>query len=338
MKAKKFLSLLLCLCLIFSFACLASAKGTALEDYYYQNGEYPVVSEEFESGETSFGHYKVFYPSELDTSGKTYPVVIYSNGTGSNYKEAFQKKLLEYIASWGYIVVANDDPASGMGYSASKSLDFILKQSKTPSSTFYRAVNKKQIAAAGHSQGATASLNVASIGMYDNSSMFKTVFAASAPQSSIAASILQNTPYDASKIKASAFLISGTGSIDSGNCPLKEGLEANALKIQNDNVVIARRKNADHGQMLYIGKAYMMAWFEYALKGDKQAAEVFEGPDAELFGNPNWQDAKLKSDIANGNTPSETPGKTFIEKIKDYIAGIFDQLKAFIRELMNILK
>lgn len=337
MKAKKLLSLFLSLCLIFSFACIASAKGTALEDYYYQNGSYSVISEEFKSGEKTFSHYKIFFPSELDTSGKTYPVVIYSNGTGANYKETFEKKLLEFIASWGYIVVANDDASSGMGYSASKGLDFLLALNKDPSSTFYKSVNKKQIAAAGHSQGGTASLNVASIGMYDNSSMFKTVFAASAPQSSIAASFLQNTPYDASKIKASAFLISGTGSIDSGNCPLEAGLKANALSIQNENVVIARRKNADHGQMLYIGKAYMMAWFEYALKGDKQAAEIFEGDDAELFSNPNWQDAQKKSSIISGDS-DEKPSKTLIEMIKDYINGIFDRLRSFLRELSNILK
>ncbi|HDS1748529.1 MULTISPECIES: hypothetical protein [Pseudomonas] len=39
--------------------------------------------------------------------------------------------------------------------------------------------------------------------------------------------------------------------------------------------VMARRKQADHGEMLYKGDGYMTAWFRYLLTQDSEAARAF---------------------------------------------------------------
>lgn len=56
--------------------------------------------------------------------------------------------------------------------------------------------------------------------------------------------------------------------------------------------VIARRTDADHGDMLYTADGYMTAWFMYWLKGDEAAGKAFFGENAELLSNPNWQDVR----------------------------------------------
>ena len=57
--------------------------------------------------------------------------------------------------------------------------------------------------------------------------------------------------------------------------------------------VIARRVNADHGDMLRSADGYMTAWFMYWLKGDTAAGNAFFGMNAEILTNSNWQDIKV---------------------------------------------
>jgi hypothetical protein len=59
--------------------------------------------------------------------------------------------------------------------------------------------------------------------------------------------------------------------------------------------VMARRKQADHGQMLYNGNGYMTAWFRYLLTQDSEAARAFVGSTPEISRNPDWQDVNIKN-------------------------------------------
>ncbi|MEK5056858.1 hypothetical protein ACFSVM_09740 [Paenibacillus shunpengii] len=53
---------------------------------------------------------------------------------------------------------------------------------------------------------------------------------------------------------------------------------------------MARRKDADHGQMLYYADGYVTASFMYHLKGDEEAANAFFGENAEIIHNEKWQE------------------------------------------------
>ncbi|WP_294188357.1 hypothetical protein [uncultured Clostridium sp.] len=73
------------------------------------------------------------------------------NGTGvpaSKYKAIF-----EHLASWGFIVVGNEDGESWNGNSTSQTLDYILSLNDDVNSIFNKKINVDAIGVAGHSQG-----------------------------------------------------------------------------------------------------------------------------------------------------------------------------------------
>ncbi|MDO4434764.1 MAG: hypothetical protein Q4B82_09345 [Alysiella sp.] len=48
------------------------------------------------------------------------PVVVFANGTGMQYYK--YKAVFEHLASWGFVVIGNDDKESWSGLSSSQSL------------------------------------------------------------------------------------------------------------------------------------------------------------------------------------------------------------------------
>ena len=88
---------------------------------------------------------------------KRLPVVIFANGTGvtaSKYPTLFQ-----HLASWGFIVIGNEDPGSGNGSSSDKSVAFLLKQNEDKTSPIYHKADINDIGISGHSQGGAGVFN-----------------------------------------------------------------------------------------------------------------------------------------------------------------------------------
>lgn len=97
---------------------------------------------------------------------------------------------------------------------------------------------------------------------------------------------------DPTKIAAPTLILGSTGQGDAVIAPL-ESMQALYDKIpEGGPKVLARRDNADHGELLYYGDGYVTAWFMYYLQGDQEAGGAFFGEAPELFSNPNWQDAQ----------------------------------------------
>ena len=277
-----------------------------IETYYTMKGSHSFKTAAYSVSGKDYTEHKFWYPADLETSNEKYPVIVFCNGTGSTYAEGDTRgniALFEHIASWGYILVANNDGSSGNGDSASESLDKLLSENSNSSSVFYGKVDVDKIVVAGHSQGGTGAKNLASEGKYSNSHLIKAVYAASAPSEALAESWLQNTPYDAALVKVPTFLTSSTGQADhstsstDGICRLDGSLRENVDDIVANHVtvVMARRNGdgVDHGQMLYMGKGYMLAWFDYILNGSEFAAQAFFGDDPEILRNTNWQDEEI---------------------------------------------
>ena len=63
-----------------------------------------------------------------------------------------------------------------------------------------------------------------------------------------------------------------------------DSITADVLKVR------ARVTGAEHGEMQVRTDGYMTAWMLYHLQGDQEAGNVILGENAEILGNPNWQD------------------------------------------------
>lgn len=352
---KKLLSAILASLICFSalpvgvFA--ANEETYPVESCFSQKGSHEVSTIIFDSGEQDYKHYKIWYPSDLTTGSDTYPVIVYCNGTGCTYDTAEVKTTLEHFTNWGFVVVSNDHTASGNGDSASKGLDFLLRLNENSESIFYQKINTEAIGINGHSQGGSATINAASSGKYENSGLYKSLCAVSAPHSELAASAWQKTPYDASKVEIPSFLIGGTGDIDAGTktssgiCPLGMGLITNMKAINNETVIIGRIRNSDHGNTLPLSAAYITAWFYWTLLGDSFAGTAFVGENAEIFRNENWQDVynKQSENLPENPDPYDPDaqpesffGKLFA-KIAKLFYKVFSKIKFFFQSIFGSL-
>lgn len=238
--------------------------------------------------------YEIWYPTEMETStNTTYPLVVMVNRTGvvaSKYKPIF-----DHLASWGFIVIGNEDESAGNGASASASLDYMLALNSDSNSKFYGKIDIDNLGIGGHSQGGLGTINA--VTAQDNVNLYKVMYAASAPTLQISVDLLK-APFDVSTISIPCFMVAGTKKVDAGDgknsgiCPLVE-LQEKYDYISNDvSKIIARRKNTDHGEMLPYADGYMTTWFMWWLKGDTGAKSAFFGENAKILTNDIWQDVE----------------------------------------------
>ena len=135
----------------------------------------------------------VFYPKKAENGNDVYPIVVFANGTGFDYK--IYENLLIKIAEGGYIVVANSETMAADGTAQQASLDFIISENGNSGSVLYKNIDTNNVAAAGHSQGGRSAVNAAAA-----DSRFDCVI-------SFAGS---NFPEEAEKLYAPALFMAGT--------------------------------------------------------------------------------------------------------------------------------
>lgn len=273
-----------------------------LEKKYSRLGEHKVSFKSFDAGNDVFKEYEIWYPSDLENSKEKYPLVVVANGTGitaSKYKGFFK-----HLASWGFVVIGNEDENSRSGESSSKSLDYILRLNEDKNSIFYNKIDTDNIGIGGHSQGGVGTINA--VNNWDNGSLYKAMYTSSAtsPFWGQEGQLGTDWAYDVTKITIPYFFSAGTGYFDAGEavsieetsgqgiCPLY-AMKDIYSKLNTKYKVMARLVNIDHGETYQKSDGYMTAWFMYWLKDDMQARSVFFGDDAEILTNTNWQDVKI---------------------------------------------
>ncbi len=285
-----------------------SESDKDIEKKYIALGEYDTDYVEYKTSGVC-NKFEVWYPKELKDGNKKYPLVVMANGTGikaSQYKEVFT-----HLASWGFIVIGNEDENSRSGKSSSESLDFILQKNAESGHLFYNKVDTDNIGIAGHSQGGIGAMNA--VTEQSNGTNYKAIWAASAT-SRYHADVMNKDTNDSwtcypSKLNIPCFIVAGTGNFDAGNMntytETVSGEEAQGIcplwwlneiydTIPSDTKIIARRKDKDHGDMLRYADGYMTAWFMYQLKGET-SANFFGGDNVEILSNKNWQDIKIEN-------------------------------------------
>lgn len=262
---------------------------STLEKKYATDGSHDVRHESHDAVEPRVGQHQVWYPVDLTGSNRRWPAVVLANGTGVN--ASLYNVIFRHMASWGFIVVGNEDANSWDGLTTILSLQHLLDLDKDPSSPLYGKVDTSAIGLAGHSQGGVAVYNAAT--RYDLSHLFKAI----CPQSCASPDLSEGLGWDfrPSQVAAPALLIAGTGDVDANTiCPLASLLQ-NYDSIADQPVMMGRIKGVDHGDVLPRGEAYTVAWMLYWLCGDSEAARCFVGDDAEMLANSQWQDVKHKN-------------------------------------------
>ncbi len=265
--------------------------GGDIENKYTKYGNCTVDYIEYESDVDHIKKFEIYYPENLENTN--YPLVIMANGTG--IKASKYKTIFKHLASWGFIVVGNEDGNSWSGLSSSETLDFMLQLNGDENNIFYKKIDMDNIGIGGHSQGGVGTINA--VTNYENGKYYKAMYTASTTHLELA--IALKWPYDVSKVKIPYFMAAGTKKIDAGGgqnagiAPLSS-LQKNYNAISNDvTKVMARRVDAEHGDMLSFADGYMTAWFNYFLKDDEEAGKAFFGENAEILNNSNWKDIQI---------------------------------------------
>lgn len=258
--------------------------GGTIEAKYMAMGSYEVKCFETDAPE-DWGKFIVHYPAELESNNNTYPVVVFVNGTGvyaSKYPALF-----EHLASWGFIVIGNEDPSTCTGDSADATLTYLLEQNENADSIFYQKVDTEHIGISGHSQGGVAVFNA--VTEQPHGTLYNCAVSLSPTDLELADAI--GLHYEPEKMKIPTLLLAAT----ENDVIIPDGVQRVYDMIDAEKVA-ALRENAAHGEMLYYADGYVTAWFMWQLKGDEDAAKAFAGDKPEIMNNPLYQDQQISID------------------------------------------
>ena len=243
-----------------------------VEQKYHENGPYQVTAH-------SIDDIHVFVPDTIHNA--PLPTVVMVNDTG--LKALHYRPVFEHLASWGFIVIGNNDSNAWNGRSALVSLDKALSQNSMESSPLYQRIDLDRIGVVGHSQGAMGAINAAT-----EDDRFKVLYAASCPQKSLAKKLGWN--YSMKTISIPTMLVAGTGWIDRHISPLESLLHLAEKLPDATLMLLGRLKGVEHRFVLHEGDAYMTAWLRCFLADDVDAAAALTNNNSEIFNNPRWQD------------------------------------------------
>ena len=260
--------------------------GGDIEAKYLAMGEYKVKSTKSKATELTKYNY-VYYPEELENSNKKYPVIVVLNGTGVLPKK--YGALFKHLASWGFIVVGNDDGSTGFGKSADETIDYIKKANEDKDSILYGKIDIDNIGIKGHSQGGAGVFT--SISIMEHKDEYKTAVALSPTHEESALAFGWN--YVLTKINIPTLIVAGTqGDFETQMVLPIEKMIDMYNKLPSSKIMM-RRIGADHGQMLYSADGYVTAWFMWKLQGDEEASRAFIGDNPEILNNKLYQDQKI---------------------------------------------
>lgn len=252
---------------------------------YKVNGKFTPSFYRIQSMDKKIKEYHIHFPEELRNDDRKYPVIIAANGVVEPSKIYYHA--LKHLASWGFIVVSNQDNDSWTGYSTIANLKFLLELNENTNSPFYQKVDIENIGVLGHSEGGIAAINA--INNFECGKYFKTLYTASMPN--ICLMKIMGWKYNLEKINIPYCMVQGTGFMDSYFFIPKFFAMRNYKKVSNDICKIeARCIHAGHNNMLWDVYSGYTAWFMWQLQNNKDAEKIFAGNDAKILTNKDWTD------------------------------------------------
>ncbi len=141
--------------------CEKLETGGAIEAKYLKNGAYETAYYE-EAAMRAFEKYEIFYPAELASQNKQYPVIVVCNGTG--WKASKSKPVYEHYASWGFIVIGSEETHSWNAFGAEMAIRHLQRLNDNQiinekENVFYQKIDFNNIGVIGHSQGGVGVFN-----------------------------------------------------------------------------------------------------------------------------------------------------------------------------------
>lgn len=264
--------------------------GGEIETKYMPNGSFEVSVYE-EPVLQVFKKYVIYYPAELETSGKQYPVIVICNGSGTPISK--YPAVPKHYASWGFIVIGTEEENAWNGFGAEMSIRHLqrlndneqIEEGKT--NIFYQKVDFSNVGIVGHSQGGVGVLNA--ITAQAHKDVYKAAVSLSPTNKELAHAL--EWDYDATLVNVPIMLISGEGGGDDW-VVTGEQLE-NIYDDIADHKIMVRRNNTVHNEVLYAPNGYVTAWFMWHLQDDQDAAKAFAGEHPEILNNTLYQDVAV---------------------------------------------
>lgn len=270
----------------------SAETGGEIETKYMADGSFEVSVYE-EPALQVFKKYTIYYPAELETFDKQYPVIVICNGSGTPLSK--YPAMPKHYASWGFIVIGTEEENAWNGFGAEMSIRHLQKlndnaqieEGKT--NIFYQKVDLSNVGIVGHSQGGVGVLNA--ITAQTHKDAYKAAVSLSPTNKELAHAL--EWDYEAALVNIPIMLISGAGGGDDW-VVTGEQLESIYNDIEDNKIMVCRNDTA-HGEVLYSEDGYVIAWFMWHLKGNQNAAKAFVGENAEILTNPLYQNQRIKN-------------------------------------------
>lgn len=265
--------------------------GGGIEATYMASGSFEVSVYE-EPVLQVFKKYVIYYPSELETSDKRYPVIVICNGSGTPISK--YPAVPKHYASWGFIVIGTEEENAWNGFGAEMSIRHLLRLNDNEqleegkANIFYQKVDFSNVGIVGHSQGGVGVLNAVTAQAHKD--IYKAAVSLSPTNKELAHAL--EWDYAAALVNVPIMLISGAGGGDDW-VVAGEQLESIYGDIA-DHKIMVRRNDTAHNEVLYAPDGYVTAWFMWHLQGDQDAAKAFAGDNAEILANPLYQDQRVE--------------------------------------------
>lgn len=264
--------------------------GSALEAKYMSSGAFAVSVYE-EPALQVFKKYVIYYPSELETSEKQYPVIVVCNGSGTPISK--YPAVPEHFASWGFIVIGTEEENAWNGFGSEMSIRHLQRLNDTKqleaekANIFYQKIDLHRVGIVGHSQGGVGVLNAVTAQAHKDA--YQAAVSLSPTNQELAHNI--EWDYNASLVHIPIMLLSGAGGGDDWVIT-GEQLERIYSEIAGDKVMM-RRKDTAHDKMLYAANGYVTAWFMWHLQDDREASLAFVDTTPDILQNPLYQDQSI---------------------------------------------
>ena len=294
MKAKRFLLTNVLVVMVLGLVCTSfttEEKSRVVEEG--GTGPYKAVMKE----EAALVAHTVFVPQNLSSFNKKHPlpVLVWGNGGCSNSPWEHYKFLNE-IASDGFIVVAtgyipmDDEPYRGEMSTTQQqieSIDWVIAQNNDKHSPYYEKIDTKNICVAGMSCGGLQTLyncadpRIKTL-MICNSGLFK--------QENVAQAVGGMPMPPKSKLKEIhtpiIYILGGKTDIAYEN-GMDDFHRIDHVPACATNFPVGHGgtyRQAHGGEFSVVA----LAWLQWQLKGDKDAAKMFIGADCDLLKRKDW--------------------------------------------------
>jgi hypothetical protein len=291
------------------FACAGSPPNYPtgkIERKYYATGPWAVTIRLGGACCDSAGHkFDLYYPTHLGANGFHHPLLTWGNGSFGRSVDC--EFFLTHMASWGFVVIATQDPTTGPGQTILDAAKFLINANADPNSIFYHKLNPAEVGSFGHSQGAGGAINA----MVKSGSSIKTVIPIELP-SRIWCTLGPECADPKNLVSGSIFLVDGSADAISPPTqppwiPGEQSIAADYDAVPNTVVKLkVTLKGPNHNDITgqpscgqakwpcvngvygYLG--YPTAWMMAQLQGDTYARGAFIEGTGEMFSETrNWE-------------------------------------------------